>query len=261
MVQKSKMKVLVTGASGFIGRNLKEYLADKFNIIALTRGELDLLNAEAVSVFLSKHAFDVVVHNKSYPVKLPLPGLYHIYDFLAAFYAGHELGFDTNKMISSLKTFTSAFGRVEKLPFGYIFLIKNPEGATQVFKTIAPTIKEQDRILLALNDNLADGTDVSWIWDGDFEKLLTPSLRPRTRSGGSNLFVSGSRAQDMALRLKYAGFEPKQIIVDPSLENALRQARKGLKGTLYILPTYTAMLDLQRILAKIGLKKEYWNEK
>ena len=65
----------------------------------------------------------------------------------------------------------------------------------------------------------------------------------------------------MALRLKYAGFEPKQIIVDPSLENALRQARKGLKGTLYILPTYTAMLDLQRILAKIGLKKEYWNEK
>ncbi|OGE41627.1 hypothetical protein A3A45_00925 [Candidatus Daviesbacteria bacterium RIFCSPLOWO2_01_FULL_36_8] len=210
---------------------------------------------------LSGSSFDVVVHNKSYPVKLPLPGLYHIYDFLAAFYAGHELGFDTNKMISSLKTFTSTFGRVEKLPFGYIFLIKNPEGATQVFKTIAPTIKEQDRILLALNDNLADGTDVSWIWDGDFEKLLTPSLRPRTRSGGSNLFVSGSRAQDMALRLKYAGFEPKQIIVDPSLENALRQARKGLKGTLYILPTYTAMLDLQRILAKIGLKKEYWNEK
>ena len=205
---------------------------------------------------LSGSSFDAVVHNKSYPVKLPLPGLYHIYDFLAAFYTGHELGFDTNKMISSLKTFTSAFGRVEKLPFGYIFLIKNPEGATQVFKTIAPQIKPNDRLLIALNDNLADGTDVSWIWDAIFETFQ--------KSGSlltNIMFASGTRADDLSLRLKYAGFNPKQIIVDPSLENALRQARKGLKGTLYILPTYTAMLDLQRILAKIGLKKEYWNEK
>lgn len=202
---------------------------------------------------LAGSTFGLTVNDKRLAVNLPLPGLYHIYDFLAAFYAGYELGFSTQKIISSLKTFQPAFGRVEKLDFGYIFLIKNPAGATQVFQTIAPHLKQNDRLLLALNDNLADGTDVSWIWDADFEQLKTENLKLKT-------FVSGTRAYDLAVRLKYAGFDPKNIIVEPELKNALKEARKGLKRRLFILPTYTAMLKLQGILAKQGIKKEYWRE-
>src|SRR3989338_4441581 len=196
------------------------------------------------------------LNDKRQTINLPLPGIYHIYNTVAALAIASHLSLPVNQLASSLSTFQPAFGRVEKLAFGYIFLIKNPEGATQVFKTIAPVMKANDRILLALNDNLADGTDVSWIWDGEFEKLVTPSLRENR----SNLFVSGTRAQDMALRLKYAGFDAQSIVIEPSLEYALKQARKGLKGTLYILPTYTAMLSLQKILTKMGLKANYWEE-
>ena len=224
--------------------------------------ERENLDFEATDIKLQGlrgSSFKFTIHNSQFVVHLPLPGIYHIYDFLAAFATGHKLGFSTHSIISSLKNFRPAFGRVEKLDFGYIFLIKNPAGATQVFQTIAPQIKLNDRLLLALNDNLADGTDVSWIWDGEFEKLVTthPSF------GGSyklQVTCSGTRAYDLANRLKYAGFDPKYIKVEPELKSALKQARYGLKGTLFILPTYTAMLNLQGILTKSGIKKNYWEE-
>ena len=176
--------------------------------------------------------------------KINLPGMYHIYDVLAAITCALHLKLP----ISKLTNFQPAFGRFEKLPFGYIFLIKNPAGATEDFKTIAPHIRPQDRLLLALNDNIADGTDVSWIWDAEFERL------PKTHT-----YVSGKRAYDLAVRLKYAGL--KSIYIESSLKKALRASRKGLKGKLFILPTYTAMLKLQGILAKQGLKPHYWEDK
>lgn len=217
---------------------------------------------------LSGSSFSVVVHKKAYPVRLSLPGVYHIYDFLAAFYAGHELGFSSQSMIKSLKGFSPAFGRYEKFTFPHskweanIFLIKNPAGATQVFQTIAPELKRSDKLLLALNDNLADGTDVSWIWDGQFELLKTKYTLGSDTIQPPRLYVSGTRAADLAVRLKYAGFDPNQIIIEPDLKKALKEARQGLKdrGRLFILPTYTAMLTLQNILAKSGLKKHYWEE-
>ncbi len=184
---------------------------------------------------------------------MPLPGIYHIYDALAAFACAHHLNLPIRRLTDTLKTYSPAFGRVEKLPFGYIFLIKNPAGATQVFETIAPNIKTGDRLLLALNDNLADGTDVSWIWDAGFERLQATGYRLQ-------IIVSGSRANDLALRLKYAGFDPKMITVEFDLQKAFRQARNTLKGRLFILPTYTAMLELQSILVKSHLKKHYWKE-
>lgn len=191
--------------------------------------------------------------NYKLQISLPLPGIYHIYDFLAAFAAGNSLGFDSKKMISSLRHFSPAFGRVEKLPFGYIFLIKNPAGATQVFATIAPQLRRNDRLLFALNDRMADGTDVSWIWDAEFERLAIEDKR-------LTINVSGTRAYDLANRLKYAGFDPKSMTVEPDLAQAFKMAKKDLMGKLFILPTYTAMLQLQTILARSGLKKIYWEE-
>lgn len=222
--------------------------------------EKDNLDFEAKNVKLnglSGSSFLVHFHNQTSIVKLPIPGIYHIYDFLAAFAAGINLGLDSKKMIASLNSFTPPFGRVEKLGFGYIFLIKNPAGATQVFQTIAPQLNSNDRLLLVLNDNVADGRDVSWIWDADFEVLQNS---PRTKPGDLKIYISGTRADDLANRLKYAGFNPRNLIIQPSLTKALQQARKGLKGRLFILPTYTAMLELQNILTKIGIKKHYWKE-
>ncbi|MCR4305824.1 MAG: MurT ligase domain-containing protein [Candidatus Daviesbacteria bacterium] len=218
--------------------------------------EKEKLNFEAKNVKLHGligSSFDFTIHHTPYTIHLPLPGLYHIYDALAAFACTHLLGLPTHRLTDALNHYTPAFGRVEKLDFGYIFLIKNPAGATQVFETIAPNIKPGDRLLLALNDNLADGTDVSWIWDAMFEKLRTTNYELRT-------ICSGSRAYDLATRLKYAGFEAKQIMVESDLKKAFKEARKGLKGQLFILPTYTAMLELQSILARSGLKKPYWED-
>ncbi len=184
-------------------------------------------------------------------IYLPLPGIYHIYDFLGAFAVGKVLGFSVKSMVKSLKRYRPAFGRVEKLEFGYIFLIKNPVGATQVLKTIVPNLDGNASLLIALNDNFADGTDVSWIWDTEFENL----------AGIKNkIYCSGIRAEDLALRLKYAGIESEQLKIEADIKHALKEAREETKGRLFVLPTYTAMLKLQEILTKEGLKKPYWEE-
>lgn len=209
---------------------------------------------------------DLKYLGKNVQVNIPLPGTYNTHNFLAAFAISYYLNFDINKALKSLKNFSPAFGRFEKIKLGkknvYISLIKNPAGATAVLETIAPQLKGNDRILLALNDNFADGTDVSWIWDTEFE-LLSSSLRGPMKSDRGNLdkiIVSGTRAHDLTLRLKYANIDPKDIIVEPDLQKAFHASQEDLKGMLYVLPTYTAMLQLQRILADSGVKKNYWEE-
>ena len=201
---------------------------------------------------LDGSSFELKAEFGKLKIDLPLPGLYHIYDALASLIMAHYLGLPTTH--KSFKDFQPAFGRFEKLPFGFIFLIKNPAGATQVFETISSQVKPQDRLLIALNDNLADGTDVSWIWDANFERLQVTGY-------SGQVICSGARAADLAVRLKYAGFEPNKLIVEPNLEKALKQARAGLKGKLFILPTYTALLELQHILTDQGIKPHYWKEK
>lgn len=189
---------------------------------------------------------------------LPVPGIYHVYDFLASYIAASKLGINRKSIIQALQTFSPAFGRVEKFKItdsneAYIFLIKNPVGATQVFEVLKGEIKPKDRLLLALNDNLADGTDVSWIWDTEFEKL-------KVQSDKIKIICSGTRAEDLNLRLKYADFEPEPLLIENDLQNALKEAKEGLEGRLFILPTYTCLLELQKILAHQGIKERYWKE-
>lgn len=186
---------------------------------------------------------------------LPLPGIFNVYNFLASLALYHNLNLDLEKIEPSLKEFTPSFGRNEKFEIdgkkANIFLIKNPVGATQVLQTILPHVTSKDALLLALNDNFADGTDVSWIWDIDLK-----SLQPSAIS--HQLYVSGSRAYDMALRLKYAGVE--DLDIEQDLETQFNKAVKETEGKLFILPTYTALMELQKILVKKGVKKEYWKE-
>ncbi len=194
---------------------------------------------------------------------LPLPGIYHIYNAAAALLVSKTLQVSLRIAADALKTYTPAFGRFEKIGNGYIFLIKNPTGATEVLKTIVPHLKPEDRLLLALNDNFADGLDVSWIWDTEWERICHPELVSGSKipkQVRNDIYVSGTRAEEMALRLKYAGVDLKLIMIESDIRKAFEASQEGLKGSLFVLPTYTALLELQAILAKSGAKKHYWKE-
>ena len=247
----TKLKTSFPGQMGFFG--LEDHKIRGESINHKTTQKLDFTVGNIKLNGLDGSTFNLKAYEEQQKINLPLPGFYNIYNLLAAVAVGTCFEFKSDKTRDSLNNFSSAFGRAEKLPFGSIFLIKNPTGATQVFETLVSQIKSNDRLLLALNDNLADGTDVSWIWDAEFEKLEIRNLK-------LEIICSGTRANELAVRLKYAGFKASQITVEPSLVSALEGGRTGLQGSLYILPTYTAMLAIQRILAKMGIKKEYWRE-
>jgi len=157
---------------------------------------------------------------------------------------------------AGLARFRAAFGRFERIPSGdkavLLLLIKNPAGANEVVRTLVADGGPRVAVV-ALNDNIADGRDVSWIWDVDFEPLA---------EGLERLVVTGGRAHELALRFKYGGVPPERIEVVADLERALD---RGLELTprgaeLVVLPTYTAMLALRRIAVARGLARPYWEE-
>jgi UDP-N-acetylmuramyl tripeptide synthase len=180
-------------------------------------------------------------------VKLPLPGLYNVYNALAAATAALELGAPLERVREGLEGISAVFGRVETIPVAgrdvSILLVKNPAGANEVLRTLTLEDGSLD-VWLALNDGIADGRDVSWIWDADFE-LLAGRVRRAT--------CSGTRAEEMALRLKYAGVKAP-IEVDRDLGRSLDSAVAGGDGgPLFALPTYTALLELRDLLADRGV--------
>jgi lipid II isoglutaminyl synthase (glutamine-hydrolysing) len=186
-------------------------------------------------------------------VRLPLPGLYNVYNAVAAVATALELGVPLQTIGTALEDFEGSFGRVETIQVGgralSILLVKNPTGANEVLRTL--TLEDGDLDLwLALNDNTADGRDVSWIWDADFE-LLAGRVRRAT--------CSGTRAEEMALRLKYAGVDA-ELAVDRDLGRSLDSAiERAASEHVYALPTYTALLDLRDLLARRGLARR-WSE-
>jgi UDP-N-acetylmuramyl tripeptide synthase len=184
---------------------------------------------------------------------LPLPGLYNVYNAVAAAATALELGLPPGTVREALEGFGGAFGRVETIPMDgrrlSILLVKNPAGANEVLRTLTLEDGRLD-LWLALNDEIADGRDVSWIWDADFE-VLAGRVRQAT--------CTGTRAEEMALRLKYAGIEA-ELAVDRELGRSLDAAVAGAAGErLYALPTYTALLELRELLARRGLAKR-WSE-
>jgi UDP-N-acetylmuramyl tripeptide synthase len=187
-------------------------------------------------------------------VRLPLPGLYNVYNALAAATAALELGVSLEHVREGLEGMSAVFGRVERLTVSgrevSILLVKNPVGANEVLRTLTLEGGRID-LWLALNDRIADGRDVSWIWDADFE-LLAGRVRRAT--------CSGTRAEEMALRLKYAGIDAP-IAVERDLERSLDTAVADRDGgtPLYALPTYTALLDLRDLLADRGVAGR-WSE-
>jgi lipid II isoglutaminyl synthase (glutamine-hydrolysing) len=198
--------------------------------------------------------FDVRAPSGRTTIKLPLPGLYNVYNAMAAAAAGLTLGASLDQVRAGLEGMSAVFGRVERIPIDgrlvSILLVKNPAGANEVLRTLTLEDGRVD-LWLALNDKIADGRDVSWIWDADFE-LLRGRVRRAT--------CTGTRAEEMALRLKYAGIDA-QLEVDRNLGRSLDEAVRDRDGgaPLFALPTYTALLELRDLLAERGVAGR-WSE-
>jgi UDP-N-acetylmuramyl tripeptide synthase len=190
--------------------------------------------------------FELHLGGEQATVDLPLPGLYNVYNALGAAALTSALGAPLAEIVAGLASTRAAFGRAETVRVGgrelAILLIKNPAGANEVLRTLALDAGEHD-VFAVLNDRTADGRDVSWIWDADFE-LIASRVRHVT--------CSGARAAELALRLKYAGVAPERLDVVPDLEAGLDTALRDGDGRLIALPTYTAMLALRELLVARG---------
>jgi UDP-N-acetylmuramyl tripeptide synthase len=219
-----------------------------------SRPPLNVVAREIKLDGLESVSFRLVTPWGAQAVRLGVPGLYNVYNAVAAASLALHLGAALEEIVSGLESFSAAFGRFERITVGdrglLMLLIKNPAGANEAVRTIVdaggPAVA-----VIALNDAIADGRDVSWIWDVDFEPLI---------DGLERLVATGDRAAELALRFKYGGLDANAIEVVPSLEAALD---RGLEltppgGELVVLPTNTAMLALRRVVGGRGFVRPYW---
>ncbi|WP_324717364.1 MurT ligase domain-containing protein [Carboxydochorda subterranea] len=188
-------------------------------------------------------------------LRLRLPGIHNVYNALAAASAALALEFGPDEIAQGLEEATVPFGRTEEVWVRgrrvVLSLVKNPTSFDQVLATVAP-LRPWRCVAIALNDLAADGRDVSWIWDVDFEGRLVPRL-----PAGIPVICTGRRAADMAVRLKYAGVEVPRLVIETRLGEAIRQCleRATSDEPVWILATYTAMLSARKVLVSSGLPR------
>jgi len=191
-------------------------------------------------------------------VDLKVPGIYNGYNALAATACCLAMGLSPEQIRRGLETYSGSFGRMETIDMGgkrvLMALVKNPAGFNEVLRTVAEA-PGRKHLVICINDNYADGTDISWLWDVDFERLAGSR-------GAQSILVSGIRAEDMAVRLKYAGVDPAILTIEGDLGRALRSGLSDTPdgGTLYVLPTYTAMLEMRKIIHDMGHAKMFWED-
>ena len=236
-------------ASAYVG-HLGDY---RCPACAHARPPLDVAACEIELRGLTASSFRLVTPEGDAIVELALPGLYNVYNATAAASLGIAFGVPLPRIQEGLGSFRAAFGRFERIRSGskrvVMLLVKNPAGANEVLRTLETGVPPV--LVLALNDAIADGRDVSWIWDVDFEPILPHVDR---------VVVTGDRAAELGLRLVYGGLGREKLDVVPSLERALD---RGLElseagNDLVVLPTYTAMLALRGLLVGRGLARPYW---
>jgi UDP-N-acetylmuramyl tripeptide synthase len=202
------------------------------------RPELDFKGR--VKVYSKYSDLSVEYNGKIYDFRINLVGLYNAYNALGAIACALYSGVEYNVIKNAVNSYKSIFGRAERKNINghetLIQLIKNPTGASEVLKTV----DLESNILIAINDNYADGRDISWLWDSDFEQL---------KDAKKLIVTSGIRAKDMALRLKYAGIEQDRIIVEEDLKKAVEIVSKSdnIEERITILPSYTALLKINKM--------------
>ena len=187
----------------------------------------------------------------SVTVRLAVPGVYNAYNAAAALGAAMALGVGAEAAAAAFEQMTPPFGRGQVIEFQgrrvVVLLVKNPSGLNQAVRLLG-AVHPRSQVLIAINDEHADGRDVSWLWDARVEELA---------GTGHRFGASGTRAADMALRLKYAGIDAWH---DADLERAVERAvaDAGPGDTVYVVPTYTAMLRLLGTLLPGVPRHEVW---
>ncbi len=218
------------------------------------RPPLDVRGTEIALHGADSVAFTLEAQEGSARVELSVPGLYNVYNAVAAAALCLTAGMTFDQVVTGLRRFAPAFGRFERIAVGdrrlLILLVKNPAGANEAVRTLVDR-GGQGVALVALNDDIADGRDVSWIWDVDFEPFA---------EGCERIVATGSRAAEIALRFAYGGFDRGRLDVVPDIEQALDLALEltAPGEELVVLPTYTAMLALRAIVTKRGHARNYW---
>ena len=206
---------------------------------------------------LNGSKFIAVSQTDPLEIQIPLAGIHNVYNALAAYATCSTIGISATNIQKGLSTLSAAFGRNEIINFEGIELLmmlaKNPAGANQNLRTL---LLEEEKIHLSvlLNDRTADGKDVSWIWDVDYEMIVDRL---------ASLTISGDRAYDLALRFHYSGFPTDSMHIAPSPQGLLEHLKLSIKAgeKAIILPTYTAMLDLRSELNKMGATHSFWEER
>lgn len=219
-----------------------------------SRTEPDVAVMSVDSLTTDGTVAEISIDGKVYPTTVSLPAAYNLYNAAAAIAAATALGIAAPAAIKSLAHIESGFGRMERFELGKakvtMVLVKNPAGCDRAIEYLDSL--DEAAAVFCLNDGTADGTDVSWIWDVNFERLFTDvSKAPH------ELIVSGTRAEDMRLRLKYAGAHENSVRIVRGVGELADEISK-IPGEVVVMPTYTAMLPLRGELASRVGRKEFW---
>lgn len=196
---------------------------------------------------------EMEVFGKTIEAEVMLPGGYNLYNALAATEAAHFIGLSEEKIISVLGGLTTHFGRMEQVSYQghnlHLVLVKNPAGFNEVLQFL---IQQQPtgNIVFGLNDNYADGKDISWIYDVEFERLT------KAASGAKNFYFTGKRAYDMQLRLKYADFDISRFLVEKDYKTLITQLGQSGEDTFLVL-SYTCMLEFRDKLSEFVPLRKY----
>lgn len=215
------------------------------------------IKAKKVAFLKEQIQINIDYQGQQFKTKIELPGIYNIYNLLASFSVATTLKIKPQQIISGIEFFKPAFGRFEEIKTKgkrlRILLVKNPTGFNQVLKTLSLLSQNKPfSLLIVLNDLIADGRDVSWIWDVDLENL-------KKLKNLQEIIISGTRTEDMALRIKYS-LTSSLLKPEKNIRKAINNLLKCSSNQLFILPTYTAMLKTRKILNQMGLVHPTWKD-
>ena len=219
-----------------------------------SRPQLDVYLSHMIEMNSRHTDMDVHIIDHDTKVRVALPAVYNAYNALAAICAFKGAGLSEEAVINSLMHMRSAFGRMENFTMGkstaQMILVKNPAGCNQTLDYLK-TLEKRYTLILILNDGYADGKDISWIWDSNYEKLVGNEMI-------EEVVVSGDRRDDMMIRIKYAGFDMNKVrecVTTTELVDVIRHSGKAV-----ILPNYTAMLQMRHVVAEATGAKQFWEE-
>ena len=211
---------------------------------------------DSVEELKSNHSVVITDFNGDKNItKINIGGTYNIYNAIGCAAGLYVLGISQENIYTALQNFNGAFGRMEQFVSGdnkiNVILVKNPAGFSQTMSFLK-SIEDDFTMILSLNDNAADGRDVSWIWDVDFADIFK-------KSNVKDIYVTGKRCYDMAIRVKYEGVGNREIkVIENEDYDKLVDIATSQDRDVYIVPTYTSMMTMRPVIAKRLGGKDFW---